>query len=159
MVFESKQLKLKHSIFTPTLLSSLRFSKFKDFLFSLNCAHLLQSNETKLLTDKFLHARETEQRMNADLIKIDSKLIYEFKNAVNDIDEVFREISGKLESVRDVVNEMANEIKMRVFFHKRWGVEKVKVSTCTNHAYCSPLLELSLSVNDLIFAIKTNYLL
>ena len=107
------------------------------------------------MTDKFLHARETEQRMNADLVKIDSKLIYEFKNAVDDIDEVFREISGKLESVRDVINEMADEIKVRAFFHKRWGVEKVKVSTSTNHAYCSPLLEISLSVNNLIFAIKT----
>ena len=79
-----------------------------------------QSNETKLLTDKFLHARETEQRMNTDLVIVDSKLIYEFKNAVNDIDEVFREISGKLESVRDVINEMADEMKVRVFFHKRW---------------------------------------
>ena len=77
--------------------------------------------------------------MNTDLVIVDSKLIYEFKNAVNDIDEVFREISGKLESVRDLVKEMADEMKVRVFFHKRWGVEKVKVSSYTNHAYCSLL--------------------
>ena len=66
--------------------------------------------------------------MNSDLIKIDTKLVFEFDTAVSDVDVVFSEISGKLESVRDTISQVADEMRIRAFFHERWGVEKVKVS-------------------------------
>lgn len=88
---------------------------------------LLQSNETEMLTRKFLHARETEQRMNSDLVKIDTKLILDFDKAVSDVDTVFGEISGKLDSVCKTVDGIAHEMDIRTSFHSRWGVEKVKV--------------------------------
>ncbi len=61
--------------------------------------HLSQSNQTEELTKKFLYARETEQRVHTDLINRDIKLISEFHKTVMDIDAVFKEISGKLQTV------------------------------------------------------------
>ena len=68
--------------------------------------------------------------MNSDLVKQDTNLIYDFDKTVSDIDTVFEEISGNLESVQNAINSIAEEMRIRAYFHMRWGVEKVKVHLC-----------------------------
>ncbi|CAH1801999.1 unnamed protein product [Owenia fusiformis] len=79
-------------------------------------------SKTELLKEKFLNARETQQRVHHDIVKHDTMLIENFDNATDVIKEVLHDVVKHIHVFSTEWGESMSEMSKRIWFHYNRGL-------------------------------------
>ena len=86
---------------------------------------LLNGNLTAL-QNRYSLARETSQKVSHEVTKHDKRQAKRLSEYMRDIDSILEQIPDGLEEMADLFYKDAAELKQRIKFHSKWGLEKVK---------------------------------
>ena len=94
----------------------------------------LRSNDTDSLHKRFIDARETRDKHEEAVYADDKHMIHKFKAAATALEErVLGNYIGITNHVRNELKLIQDELNIRLKFHVRWGLEKVRYTA--DHAF------------------------
>ncbi|CAH1802000.1 unnamed protein product [Owenia fusiformis] len=87
----------------------------------------LSANHTKTASIKkhYLNARETQQRVNQDIVKDDKLLIKNFDKATNEIKEVLHGVVKHVHGLSTELSASLSELSRRIWFHYNRGLTRL----------------------------------
>ena len=87
--------------------------------------NLLKSNLSGPLKTRYVNARETNHRVNEQILQHDQALIRDLDEAFATVDRMMISIRGEMAELGRLVHDDHHKLEKRLKFHKEWGVEKV----------------------------------
>ncbi len=87
----------------------------------------MRSGVVANLASRFLSAREKQQRVNENTLTRDRQMIRNLNGTYNEMsNNVFGHYGNTIEKIVEAVNVVMSDLRMRVAFHRRWGLEKLQ---------------------------------